>query len=40
MANKRRLKKAIKAVCGDLAGECLVARDLVPNIDTKKSYLK
>ena len=36
MANKRRLKKAIKAVCGDLAGECLVARDLVPNIDTKK----
>ncbi len=36
MANKRELKKAIKAICGDLAGECLVARDLVPNIDKKK----
>lgn len=36
MANKRELKKAIKTVCGDLAGECLVARDFVPNIDRKK----
>ncbi len=36
MANKRELKKAIKAVCGDLAGECLIARDFVPNIDPKK----
>lgn len=36
MANKRKLKKAIKAMCGDLAGECLVSRDFVPNIDSKK----
>ncbi len=36
MANKRNLKKAIKAACGDLAGECLIARDLVPGIDRKK----
>ncbi len=36
MANKRELKKAIKTICGDIAGECIVARDLVPGIDPKK----
>ncbi|MCM1505269.1 MAG: hypothetical protein NC127_08745 [Muribaculum sp.] len=36
MANKRELKKAIKTICGDIAGECIVSRDLVPGIDPKK----
>ena len=36
MANKRNLKKAIKAACGDLAGECLIARDLVPESTARK----
>lgn len=35
MANKRQLKKQIKCICGDLAGECIVARDLIPGIDFK-----
>lgn len=36
MANKRELKKAIKAICGDIAGECLISRHFVPNIDQEK----
>ena len=36
MANKRNLKKAIKITCGNLAGECIMARNFVPDIDTKK----
>ncbi|MCM1517438.1 MAG: hypothetical protein NC117_02190 [Pseudoflavonifractor sp.] len=35
MANKRQLKKQIKCVCGDLAGECIVARDMIPGVDFK-----
>lgn len=35
MANKRQLKKQVKCVCGDLAGECIVARDLIPGVDFK-----
>ena len=33
MASKRQLKKQIELVCGDIAGECLVVRDLVPGFD-------
>ncbi|MDE7406978.1 MAG: hypothetical protein K2M76_01040 [Muribaculaceae bacterium] len=33
MANKRDLKKEIRYICGDLAGECLVARELMPGVD-------
>ena len=36
MANKRNLKKAVKAVCGNIAGECIIARNLIPGIDADK----
>lgn len=36
MANKRDLKKVIRAVCGDIAGECILARHFIPGIDHEK----
>ena len=36
MANKRNLKKQIRYICGSIAGECLIARELVEGIDTAK----
>ena len=36
MANKRNLKKAVKASAGYLAGECIFTRELVPGADKKK----
>lgn len=36
MANKRLLKKAIKIACGNMTGECMVARELIPGIDQQK----
>ncbi len=36
MANKRRLKKAIKAACGNMAGECIITRNYVPGVDAQK----
>lgn len=36
MANKRALKKEIRYVCGDLAGECIIARTYIPAIDSNK----
>ncbi|MDE6113622.1 hypothetical protein E4T81_04550 [Barnesiella sp. WM24] len=36
MANKRKLKKAIKAACGNMAGECIMTRNYVPGVDTRK----
>ncbi len=36
MANKRDLKKVIRTVCGDIAGECILARHFVAGIDPKK----
>lgn len=36
MANKRKFKKAVKAACGNIAGECLIARNLIPGIDGEK----
>lgn len=36
MANKRQLKKSIRFICGDLAGECFLARQFVPNVDKAK----
>ena len=27
MANKRELKRAIKAACGNMAGECIITRE-------------
>lgn len=36
MANKRDLKKQIKYICGDLAGECIMARNFVHGIDADK----
>lgn len=35
MANKRTLKKEIKYVCGDLAAECLLAKNFVRGVDAK-----
>lgn len=37
MANKRRLKKQIRYICGDLAGECIFAREIIPGIDHDKA---
>lgn len=36
MANKRILKKQIKYVCGDLAGECIMAIHFVEGIDIEQ----
>jgi hypothetical protein len=36
MANKRILKKQIKYVCGDLAGECIMAIHFVEGIDVEQ----
>lgn len=33
MANKRELKKEIQYVCGDLAAECLLAKNFVKGVD-------
>lgn len=33
MANKRNLKKQIRYICGDIAGESLMAKVLVPGVD-------
>lgn len=35
MANKRELKKEIQYVCGDLAAECLLAKNFVKGVDAK-----
>ncbi len=35
MANKRELKKEIRYVCGDLAAECLLAKNFVEGVDEK-----
>lgn len=31
--NKRDLKKEIRYICGDLAGECIMMRELMPDVD-------
>ena len=31
MANKRQLKKAIQRACGEMAGQCIMAQDLLSN---------
>ncbi len=36
MANKRNLKKQIRFICGDIAGECIMAKHLIPNVDKAK----
>lgn len=36
MANKRNLKKQVRYICGELAGECIVARDFIEGIDAEK----
>lgn len=36
MANKRRLKKSIKAMCGDIAGECIITRNFIPGVEPRK----
>ncbi len=36
MANKRRLKKVIKAACGDMAGNCIITRNHVAGADARK----
>ncbi len=33
MANKRQLKKAIQAACGQIAGQCIYAEDNFENAD-------
>lgn len=36
MSNKRDLKKQIKFVCGDIACECIMARNFIPGVDAEK----
>lgn len=36
MANKRDLKKRIKFICGDLAGECIIAKVFIPGINAER----
>lgn len=36
MANKKDLKKQVRNICGDLAAECVMARQLVPGVDKDK----
>lgn len=36
MANKRQLKKLIRHICADVAVECGIALEVVPNIDKDK----
>ena len=36
MANKRDLKKRIKFICGDIACECIMARNFIPGVDAEK----
>lgn len=36
MSNRRRLKKRISFVCGDMAAECLVTRAFVEGADAEK----
>lgn len=36
MANKRDLKKEIQYVCGDIAAECLIAKNFVKGVDKEK----
>ncbi len=36
MANKRDLKRAIKAACGNMAGECIITRNFVEGVDRAK----
>lgn len=33
MANKRDLKKQIRCICGELAGQCVLAAELIPGTD-------
>lgn len=33
MASKRNIKKNIRLVCGDVAGECIVSAHLIPGVD-------
>lgn len=36
MANKRNLKKQIRFICGDIAGECIMAKYFIPGVDKAK----
>lgn len=36
MANKRNFKKQIRFICGDLAGECIMAKYMIPGVDQAK----
>ena len=33
MSSKRNLKKLVRYMCGDIAAECIIARDFIPGID-------
>jgi hypothetical protein len=37
MANKRQLKKAIQRACGEMAGQCIMAQDL---LSSEENYEK
>ena len=36
MASKRNLKKQIRYICGEIAVECILARECVKDIDVAK----
>lgn len=37
MANKRDLKARIKYTCGEIAGECIYAKNFIPGVDAEKA---
>lgn len=38
MANKRQLKKAIQRACGEMAGECIMAQELLSTDDKREQW--
>lgn len=38
MANKRQLKKAIQNACGEMAGECFIAQEMLADESTQQQW--
>lgn len=36
MSSKRKTKKQIRYVCGDLAAECILAKTFIPGVDSQE----
>ena len=38
MANKRELKKAIRRACGEMAGECIMAQEMLSTDENREKW--